>query len=91
MEWELDRKTPELRQWRRIIAFLGYDPQPEPKALGERLQAKYRELGIPRKEAARRLGMDENTLQRYEEGKSKPTTDRARRLVARFLEKASVR
>ncbi len=84
-EWEKDRAEPEVRYWPRIIAFLGSDPRPPGKTLGERLQAKYRELGLPRKEAACRLGMDEGTLLKYEKGTSRPTKSRARRLIAKFL------
>ncbi len=90
IDWEKDRKEPETRHWPKIITFLGYDPHPTPKTLGERLQARYRELGIPRKKAARRLGIDENTLQRYEEGMSKPTTIRTWRLIKHFLDNVVV-
>ena len=36
----------------------------EPKSLGQELQRRYRQLGLSRKAASRRLGIDENTLQR---------------------------
>lgn len=51
-----------------IIKFLGYDPFPEPQTLGERLAAKRRMLGLSRKELAKRLGVDEETLARLETG-----------------------
>lgn len=76
---------PEIRYWPAIIAFLAYDPNPAPQTLGERLQAKYRELGLPIKDAARQLGMDEGTLLKYERGTSRPTTERARKLIDTFL------
>ena len=85
IDWEKDRKAPEARHWPKIITFLGFDPYPEPKTLGERLRARYRELGLSRREASRRLGMDENTLEAYETGKWQPTKDRTRRLIERFL------
>jgi transcriptional regulator with XRE-family HTH domain len=85
LDWEKDRKEPETRYWPGILKFLGYDPHPEPRSLGERLRAKYRVLGLPRKAAAQRLGIDEGTLQRYEEGTRRPTSPQARRLTARFL------
>lgn len=86
IDWEKDRVEPELRYWPNIISFLGYDPYPEPRTLGEKLRSQYRALGIARKEAAARLGMDENTLQRYETGIWSPKSDRARRLIKKFLE-----
>lgn len=73
LDWEKDRKAPEARYWPKIIAFLGFDPHPAAKTLGERLRAKYRELGLSRREASQRLGMDENTLEAYEKGKRQPT------------------
>jgi transcriptional regulator with XRE-family HTH domain len=83
--WEKDRKHPKLRHWPKIIAFLGYDPNPPPTTLGEQLRARYRAMGLPRKDAARRLGLDEGTLQRYEEGTWRPTTPRSGRIITRFL------
>ncbi len=32
--WEKDRCYPAMRHWPKIIAFLGYDPTPEPATLG---------------------------------------------------------
>ena len=73
IDWEKDRKEPETRYWPKIINFLGYDPLANKRGtLGERLQAKYRELGIPRKRAATLLGIDEGTLLRYERGEWQP-------------------
>lgn len=83
--WELNQRTPGNRYLPRIIGFLGYDPYPTPTTLGERLQAKYRQRGLSRREASRRLGLDVNTLQYYEEGAWKPRSTRARRLISEFL------
>jgi len=83
--WEKDRKEPEHWNWPGIIAFLGYDPHPAPSTLGERLPARYRQLGVSRREASRRLGMDENTLAAYETGAWRPRTPRSRALLASFL------
>ena len=86
-DWEKDHKKPEIRFWPALIAFLGYDPHPEPQTLGERLQATYRALGLSRKKAARQLGIDENTLQRYEGSHREPKSVRLRQLVADFLDR----
>ena len=71
-EWERDHKTPEIRFWPAIIAFLGYDPHPEPRTLGERLRARRRALGLSIAEAAQRLGVDEGTFGKWERQNSKP-------------------
>jgi transcriptional regulator with XRE-family HTH domain len=88
ISWEKERAQPEIRYWPKITAFLGYDPHPQATTLGDRLRAKYRQLGLPRKEVARRLGIDEGTLQRYEEGTWQPTTPRSRRIITEFLRTA---
>jgi DNA-binding XRE family transcriptional regulator len=43
-EWEKDHAKPGIRFWPAIIGFLGYDPHPEPRTLGEGLRAKRRVL-----------------------------------------------
>lgn len=83
--WEQDGAEPETCYWPAIIAFLGYDPNPAPMTLGECLRAKYRELGLPRKKVALRLGIDEGTLLKYEQGTSRPTMDRTQKLIDQFL------
>ena len=83
--WEADRVEPEIRYWPKIIDLLGFDPfAGKEGTLGERLQAKYRELGIPRKRAAILLGIDEGTLLRYERGEWQPGK-RNIEIIERFL------
>ncbi len=65
--WENNKTTPAVRYLPRIIDFIGYDPFPAPETLGERLRAyRRRSLGLSRKEMARRLSVDEGTLERWE-------------------------
>ena len=65
ISWETDRVEPAIRYWPNIIDFLGFNPfAGKEGTLRERLQAKYRELGIPRKQAAILLGINEGTLLR---------------------------
>lgn len=66
--WEKDRCYPAMRHWPKIIAFLGGDPSPEPKTEGEKLLAYRRQHGMSRKALARKLGVDEHTLWRWETG-----------------------
>ena len=87
--WETDQAEPEIRYWPQIIAFLGRDPfANRGGTLGERLQARYRELGIPRKRAAVLIGIDEGTLLRYERGKWRPGKRNAG-IIERFLARRS--
>jgi DNA-binding transcriptional regulator YiaG len=84
LNWEKCWTKPTAGRWPKIIEFLGYDPHPEPITLGGRLQAKYRVLGLSRKEASRRLGIDENTLKALEDGTRSPG-QRCEEKLNRFL------
>ena len=87
ISWETDGVEPEIRYWPRIVAFLGYDPVPgEGETLANALRAKHRELGLPRKQAAALLKIDEGTLKRYEDGLWEPG-ERNRAIIRRFLMK----
>ena len=83
-DWEKDHQKPEVRFWPAIIAFLGYDPHPQPRTLSERLWAKRRMLGLSVAAAAARLGVDEGTYSRWEHELRQPLGNHVR-LVARFL------
>jgi DNA-binding transcriptional regulator YiaG len=83
-EWEKNHSQPGIRFWPAIIAFLGYDPHPEPRTLRERLRAKRRALGLSIAEAARWLGVDEGTFGKWERGTGVPIR-RHTEVVTRFL------
>jgi DNA-binding XRE family transcriptional regulator len=36
LHWERGRVAPDVRFWPQIVAFLGYDPRPEPAGFGGR-------------------------------------------------------
>jgi transcriptional regulator with XRE-family HTH domain len=70
--WEKDRRYPAMKHWPGIIEFLGHDPNPESKTLGERLLAYRRQHGMGRNALARQLGADETNLSRWEIDQRKP-------------------
>ena len=81
--WESGRTAPQLRFIPRILAFLGYDPYvPSPQALGERIIAARRRLGLTQKGLAGLLDIDPGTVSRWERGKSLPSKNLLRRLSA---------
>ena len=45
-----------------IIAFLEYDPRPEPRTFGERIRMTREGQGLTQRELARRLGVDPSTV-----------------------------
>jgi DNA-binding XRE family transcriptional regulator len=82
--WENDHCELSMRQWPGIVAFLGYDPNPESKTMGGQLLAHPRRHGLTRKALARQLGAGEATLWRWEAGQRKPEREshvRAIRLI----------
>jgi transcriptional regulator with XRE-family HTH domain len=86
--WEKGRIEPYTPAWTAIIAFLGYDPNPAPRTMGERLRAARRTLGWTERRAADHLGWDPTTIYRYERGNRMPTGDRLDQLRA-FLNSCS--
>jgi transcriptional regulator with XRE-family HTH domain len=68
VNWEKGRTEPVASQFRPIVAFLGYDPTPEPQTLAERVEAKQRRLGASLAQFARYLGWDPGSLKRYLDG-----------------------
>ncbi len=68
--------------FRPVLGFLGYDPNPAPKTLAERLEAKRRTLGATFEQAAQYLGWDPATLTRYLNGTWRMPPARAASLEA---------
>ena len=64
-DWERGDRSPSHPYWPRIIAFLGYDPHPEPKSLAEELAAVQRREGWTREELAENLGVTPCTVWRW--------------------------
>jgi transcriptional regulator with XRE-family HTH domain len=68
VNWEKGKTKPVASQFRPVVAFLDYDPTPEPQTLADRLAAKQRTLGISLAQVARHLGWDPGSLRRYLDG-----------------------
>ena len=61
--------TIEVHYYPAIIAFLGYNPLPEPRSLAEAVRRARMSQGLPRWALARMLGIQyEGTIQRIEKG-----------------------
>ena len=72
MTWERDGREPAAHFYPAIIAFLGYEPWPEPVSLPAQLRAERLRRGLSIKAAARVLAVDEGTFGRWESGVWKP-------------------
>lgn len=84
--WEKGHAEPEIRFLPAILAFLGYDPRPIAKTIGEKLVAYRLAKGWARPSLAAELGVDPSTLARWERGKREPKRGYAvsvERLLAR--------
>jgi transcriptional regulator with XRE-family HTH domain len=84
VNWEKGRTEPVAAQFKPVVAFLGYDPTPEPETLAERVEAKQRSLGASLAQIARHLGWDPGTLRRYLDGTWRISLDR-RDMLEAFL------
>lgn len=73
MWWERDEREPYVSAYPAIIAFLGYEPWPEPTNLSAALMAERRRRGFEMRKAAAFVGVDEGTWRRWERGKWRPT------------------
>ncbi len=82
--WEHDRTLPNIRMWPTMIRSLGYCPFPKPKTMSDRLNAFRRLRGLSIKELARRLGVDEGTLAKWQKEEWEPAGNRME-IVEAFL------
>ena len=85
MWWERNEREPLDRFWPAIIGYLGCEPWPEARTLGERLAAERRRRGFAIFEAAAILGVDETTFWWWESGARAPRYPRTKALVEGFL------
>jgi transcriptional regulator with XRE-family HTH domain len=69
----------------RVVAFLGYDPTPEPVTFGERIRAVRRRQGLSQEALAERLGLDASTVRLWELGRVRKPSPRVRRLFEEFV------
>ena len=82
--WETNLRQPHLEYMPAIIEFLGYNPLPEEKTIGEQLMRHRTGLGMTQEAAARHIGVDPSTLARWERGEREPL-DKFMERINRFL------
>jgi DNA-binding XRE family transcriptional regulator len=84
IKWEQDAAEPYVTYYPAIIEFLGYEPWPEPKTLGERIRAARHRNGLTFREAASHYDIDDGTLLKCEHGRVHPTAETLEKLEALF-------
>ncbi len=82
--WECGRAQPPVGRMPPVIAFLGYDPHPEPKTVGDELRIYRRALGLTQRAFAAKLGVGRSTLNHVEGGRSR-LSERLLRKVREYL------
>jgi transcriptional regulator with XRE-family HTH domain len=85
--WETNVSKPSLQFMPAIIRFLGYNPTPPGNGWSERLVQRRTALGLSQKESAKRMGVDQSTLARWERGERDPAGAFLAR-VTRFVNQA---
>lgn len=80
--WEHNIGRPLPRQIPRIVAFLGYDPEPIPQVLAKRIVHARRQQGLTQNNMAKALGVDPVTVYRWEKALTKPSLEKLQRLEA---------
>jgi len=77
-DWEQGKYIPSIRQWPKLITYLGFDPNPCPTSFGERLICLRRRTGLSASEFGTLYGLDEGTVLRFEAGKGNQNDPRVR-------------
>jgi transcriptional regulator with XRE-family HTH domain len=72
VNWEKGHTSPRINHMGNVVAFLGFNPLPECDSLAQRLVTHRRAKGVTQNSFARQLGVDPNTLARWERGDRTP-------------------
>jgi len=84
LNWEKGRTKPPIGAMPGILAWLGYDPFPQPKTLSERMLGVRRVMGWTIAQAASRLGVASAAWGAWERSGRVPW-ERYQQLLERFL------
>lgn len=86
--WESGKRKPKGKYLAKVYAFLGDDPRPMPATVGERLKRHRERLAVTLTAMARRLGVAQSTLCRWEAGEREPTGPYLARVEALLMRAA---
>ena len=70
--WELGTRSPSIRHWPALIAYLGYDPVPTLAGEAGQIEAVRRQLGWSLRQVADFIGVDQGTLARWKNERTTP-------------------
>jgi transcriptional regulator with XRE-family HTH domain len=78
--WEAGQRKPQGKYLEKVYGFVGDDPRPGPVTVGERLKRRREHLGLTLRAGAKRLGVVQSTLCRWESGEREPQGARLERV-----------
>ena len=70
--WELGTRSPSIRHWPALFAYLGYDPVPTLTGEAGQIEAVRRQLGWSLRQVADFIGVDQGTLARWKNERTTP-------------------
>jgi len=72
INWEKGHTLPRINHMGAVVKFLGYNPFEKCDTMAQHLMNHRKALGISQKDFARKLGVDQSTLARWERGEREP-------------------
>ena len=86
LNWEKGRNRPAVKLMKSIVNYLGYCPLFEtPKSLGQLVKLKRFYAGVSSKELARKLGIDQSTILRWENTDQDPRDRKIKEIFELYL------
>lgn len=83
--WEQGKDRPSARFHPAIVTFLGHDPDPDPREVGQQIRAARERDGLSRAQLARQLGVSSGTIKSWEEGSVKRPTEHVAEIFENYL------
>ena len=86
LNWEKGKNRPAVKFMQSIVNYLGYCPLFEtPKSLGQLVKLKRFYAGVSSKELARKLGIDQSTILRWENTDQDPKDEKIKKYFELYL------
>ncbi|MFL6260454.1 MAG: helix-turn-helix domain-containing protein [Thermoanaerobaculia bacterium] len=85
VNWERNHTKVATRFLPKVMAFLGYDPRPGGRTIGERIRALRERRGLSQKALAEQLGIHASTVTTWERGRVRKPFRTVRRRFEEFL------
>lgn len=89
ISWELGRCGPQVKDWPKVIAWLGYDPIDNDGSLAKRVSALMRRQGLSQRDLSVLLGIHRDTVSDWMNGgihKNDKRTSVAKQLLVTMID-----